>query len=268
MRRPLLALLVLVCASASLRPCAAQIRVPRPRVPNPLDRVTGANSGTTRAPTFDDRVVEITDARITALVRGLEAERRQRPALETGYRKNADDRAAYEVARRGAAGREEQVSNCTANSPEYRQVMGDTGAAGQAAQMALMNRVQALQAKGDYAAIQAIGDSVARIAMKRDSLLTAARTRCEAIPAPKAPTGPPPAEPSRPLGDSLQVLGAGAAGMSAEQYAVMRERVLAYLSVDESELRGSLWAFSGNELAALRARKPELLRYRETLAAE
>ena len=248
-------------------PLAAQFHVPKPKVPNPIARVLPSTSPT-RQPTYDDRVLEITDARVTALLRGLEAEKRQRPALTTGYRQNADARAADAVARRGAEGRDEQVSTCFQQSPEYRQVFADTGEAGQERMNALATRITALQAKGDFAAIQAITDSVTRVTSKRDSLLTAARRKCDAIPAAKVPTGPPPAEPSKPLADSLQVIGAGAAGMSADQYAVMRERVLAYLSTDEADLRSSMYAFGGGELSVLRARKNDLQRYQTTLAAE
>ena len=256
----------LACVMAAT-PVAAQFHLPKPKVPNPLSRVTQAATPE-RQPTYDDRVLEITDARVTALLRGLEAEKRQRPTLTTAYRQNADARAADAVARRGAEGRDEQVSNCFQQSPEYRQVFADTGEAGQARMTALATRIQALQARGDFAAIQAISDSVTRVTSKRDSLLTAARKRCEAIPAPKVPTGPPPPEPSKPLADSLQVLGAGAAGMSADQYAVMRERVLAYLSTDEADLRSSMYVFGGGELGVLRARKNDLQRYQTTLAAE
>lgn len=261
-------LLALLSTAAAPQRLSAQIRMPRPKVPNPLDRLPGGSATPSRTPTFDDRVLEITDARITALIRGLEAEKRQRPTLEAGYRQNADARAADAVARRGAEGREEQVSTCFQQSPEYRTVFADTGEAGQARMAALATRIQALQAKGDYAAIQVISDSVTRVASRRDSLLTAARHRCDAIPAAKVPTGPPPTEPSRPLADSLKVLGAGAAGMSADQYAVMRERVLAYLSIEERELRNSMWAFGGGELTALRARRNDLERYQATLAQE
>ncbi|HVX88422.1 MAG TPA: hypothetical protein VG940_05800 [Gemmatimonadales bacterium] len=255
-------------AASPARDLAAQIRVPRPKIPNPLSRVTQGASPDTRAPSFDDRVLEITDARVTSLIRGLEIEKRQRPALADGYRRNADARAADAVARRGAEGREEQVSLCFQRSPEYQAVFADTGEAGQAKMVALANRIQALQARGDYNAIQAISDSVTRVASRRDSLLTAARARCDAIPAAKVPTGPPPAEPSRPLADSLRVLGAGGAGLTSDQYAILRERVLAYLSTDEAELRRSLYVFSGGELAVLRARKSDLQRYQSTLAEE
>ena len=76
------------------------------------------------------------------------------------------------------------------------------------------------------------------------------------------------AEPRIPLGDSLRIIGTGQSGMTADQYAMMRERVLAFLTTDEDALRGSLWAYTSSELAALRAKRSELERYQEALAAE
>ncbi|HET7041870.1 MAG TPA: hypothetical protein VFI13_07615 [Gemmatimonadales bacterium] len=241
-------------------PANAQFRLPKPRVPNPLNRGTSASNGP-RTPTYDDRVLEITDARLTTLMRGLDAEQRQRPALETAYKKNADARAAYEASQRGAEGREEQVNTCLQASPEYRSVMSDTSTA---AQTAMISRIQALQARGDYAAIKVISDSMAHRVAAHDSLLNAARARCEggaaATPAPSVP----PAAPAHSLADSIQILGAGASGMTVEQYAVMQERVLAYLNSDEGRT-GSLYAYSDAEMTVLRNKRAQLQRYQATL---
>ena len=74
-------------------PLSAQIRLPKPKLPTPSVPVSAPN---VRMPTFDDRVLEMTDARLTALGRGLKAMKDQRAELERGYKKNADDRAAQE----------------------------------------------------------------------------------------------------------------------------------------------------------------------------
>ena len=66
----------------------------------------------------------------------------------------------------------------------------------------------------------------------------------------------------------IRIIGTGQSGMTADQYAMMRERVLAFLTTDEDALRGSLWAYTSSELAALRAKRSELERYQEALAAE
>ena len=94
--RPLFAFALVALST----PAVAQIRMPRPRVPNPLDRATQAATQAVtpaRTPTFDETVIEMTDARLGALIRGLRAEQQQRPGLEAGYKKNADDRASFEV---------------------------------------------------------------------------------------------------------------------------------------------------------------------------
>ena len=74
----------------------------------------------------------------------------------------------------------------------------------------------------------------------------------------------PPAEPSLPLADSLQVIGAKAAGMTRDQYAVMQERVLAYLNSGDDR-SGSLYAYGAAEMTVLRNKKAQLQRYQATL---
>lgn len=263
MRRLLsvIALLVLALAPASQR-LSAQIRLRKPTVGDAVNRAAAATGhSTTPAPTYDDRVLEITDARLTALMRGLDAEQRQRPALETGYKKNADARAAYEAAQRGAEGREEQVNTCMQGSPEYRSVMSDTSTAAQSAALA---RIQALQAKGDYNAIKVISDSMVKRVAAHDSLLNAARARCIGLSSSTPVPSVPPAEPAHNLADSLQILGAGAAGLTVEQYAVMQERVLAYLNSGDGA-SGSLYAYGNGETTVLRNKKAQLQRYQATL---
>lgn len=263
MRRPLviLALFLSVTALGSQR-LSAQIRIRKPTVGDAVNRAAAATGHpTTPAPTYDDRVLEITDARVTALLKGLDAEKGQRPALEAGYKRNADARAAYEASRRGAEGREDQVSTCMQGSPEYRSVMSDTSTA---AQTAMITRIQALQAKGDYAAIKVISDSMTHRVAAHDSLLNVARARCEGLSSATPVPSIPPAEPSHGLADSLQIIGAGAAGMTVEQYAVMQERVLAYLNSGDDR-SGSLYAYGSAELAVLRNKKAQLQRYQATL---
>lgn len=261
------ALLVLLVAA----PAAAQIRMPRPRVPNPIDRAAQAATQAVtpaRTPTFDDRVIEMTDARLASLIRGLRAEQQQRPGLEAGYKKNSDDRAAFEVATRRQVDRATTAQNCLTNSPEFRAIYGDS-----AARRKTEERLQKARDRGDDRAAQAIEDSVTNAMMNIDPQvalgLVTVHQRCgaaEAVAAtPAAPPRMPPATPRIPLGDSLRIIGTGVSGLTDEQYGVMRERVLAYLTTDEQELRASMWAFSGTEMTALRARKSELQRYQPLL---
>ena len=254
-------------ASAPQR-LSAQFRVPRPKVPNPVDRVrqTATDAVTpARQPTFDDRVLEMTDGRITALIRGLSAEQQQRPALERAYKKNSDDRAAAEVAlrRQGDVANRWQMCLMTA--------MGiDT-----VAQRRLDERMQAARDRGDDRLVKRLEDSVAQAMMTKGPDMAMAQAaaiqpggKCGPMPTTNAPATPPRVipPPRIPLADSLRVIGTGAAGMTDDQYSVMRERVLAYLTTDEDDLRSSMYVFGTNELAVLKARKRDLQRYQTALA--
>ncbi len=262
--RPLFAFALVALST----PAVAQIRMPRPRVPNPLDRATQAATQAVtpaRTPTFDETVIEMTDARLGALIRGLRAEQQQRPGLEAGYKKNADDRAAFEVATRRQNDRINNSQSCFTNSREYRAVYGDS-----AARRKTEERIQKARDRGNDRQAQAIEDSVTNammMTMTDPQLamgLVTAQQRCgmsEAVAA--VPTAPriPAEAPRIRLGDSLRVIGTGASGMTDEQYGVMRERVLAYLTTDEADLRSSMYVFSGKELTALKAKRAELQRY-------
>jgi hypothetical protein len=248
----------------------AQFHLPKPKIPNPVNRATQAATQAVtpaRQPTFDDRVIEMTDARLGALIRGLRAEQQQRPALEAGYKKNADDRAAYQVATRRQNDGINSAQSCLLNSPEYRAIYGDT-----VSQRKTKERIQKARDGGHEAQAQAIEDSVSGAMMNVDPNvamgMVTAQQRCGMSQAVAAvPTAPrlPPEEPHLRLGDSLRVIGTGASGLTGRQYGMMRERVLAYLTTDEDELRASLWAFSSTEMTALRARKAELQRYQTML---
>ncbi|MEO6066993.1 MAG: hypothetical protein ABIQ41_03290 [Gemmatimonadales bacterium] len=260
MRIPLLLALVLIVA-----PAEAQFRLPKPKVPNPLNRATAAAGGP-RAPEYDDRVIEIDDARVTALLKGLKLEQDRRPALEAGYKKNADDRAAAEVAMRRQGDASTRWQGC------LMQVMGiDT-----AAQRRLDARIQAAEDRRDGATVQRLQDSVMQAMMVNGPQIALAQAEAlkpggKCGPGPSAtPMAAPPRflpEPSLPLADSLRVLGAGAAGMTPEQYTLMQERVLGYLVTDEAQTaRGQGWAFSAGEVRVLHARRAALQPYQQFLA--
>lgn len=238
-------------------PLGAQIRMPKPHLPNPLNRATAAATGRP-GPSYDDRVLEITDPRAASLLKGLKAEQDARPALAAAYKRNSDARAAAVAARSP----EEQAQSCLANSPEFRAMTTDTGGMN-----AAMARVQALQAKGDYAAIQVIADSVSHASARRDSAYQAARRRCEAGVA-RAPTGPPPAAPRIGLADSLHIIGAAAAGVTPDQYSILRERVQAYLTTNEADLRSSSYVYGESEMTVLRNRRAQFSPFTTMLSDE
>lgn len=263
--RPLFAFALVALST----PAVAQIRMPRPRVPNPLDRATQAATQAVtpaRTPTFDDRVLEMTDARLAALVRGLSSEQQQRPGLERAYKKNSDDRAAAEVTARRQGDAANRWQRC------LMAAMGiDT-----VAQRRLDERMLAARERGDDRLVTRLEDSVTQAMMTKGPDMALAQAAAiqpggKCGPAPTIDAAPltarivPP--PRIGLGDSLRIIGTGASGMSEEQYGVMRERVLAFLTTDEADLRSSMYVFSGKELTALKAKRAELQRY-QTLLVE
>jgi hypothetical protein len=271
MRRPLLVvLLALLLSVPAPERLTAQIRMPRPRVPNPLDRARAAATPA-RTPTFDETVIEITDRRLSSLIRGLRAEQEQRPGLEAAYKRNADERAAAQVAQRRAGERINSAQSCFVNSPEYRRIYGDT-----ASQRRAKERIDAARERKDEAAATRIEDSISQSMMMIDpeiamGLMTAQQRCGISDPTLYSPTQmaaqaqAQSSQPRVPLGDSLRIIGTGASGMTPEQYAMMRERVLAFLTTDEDALRGSLWAYTNGEMTALRAKRSELERYQAVL---
>jgi hypothetical protein len=266
MRPAALVLLAFLATAPAPQRLSAQFRVPRPKVPNPITRVTQAVTPG-RQPTFDDRVLEMTDARLTALIRGLRAEQQQRPAIEAGYKKNADARAAYEVSIKDRGNQMSAMQQCLITSPEYRAIYGDT-----VTQRKTADRLQRARDRGDDRTVTAIEDSLAAAMTRIDPQvmmgMVAAQQRCTAPvmnAAPTTPTPQPPDAPQTRMPDSLRIIGVGASGLTDDQYSVMRERVLAFLTVDEEDLHNSMYVFSGTEMTALKTRRAELQRYQTLL---
>lgn len=255
---------VLLIMAVVAPPLSAQIRLPKPKIPTPSVPVSAPN---VRMPTYDDRVLEMTDARLTSLARGLKAIKDQRPALERGYKKNADDRAAQEVAIRRSGDASMRWQMC------LLEVSGiDT-----AAQRKYDERYRAAEQRGDNRTMQRMQDSVIQAAMNSQG--KAALAQAEAI-KPGGKCGPQPTvsqavaqpvaipEPRIPIGDSLKVIGAGAAGMNAEQFAIMQERVLAFLNTPSHDLGSSAYAYSPNELRVLQAKRSDLAKYQDVMTEQ
>lgn len=261
MRTPSLLLLWAVVAT----PLSAQIRLPKPKLPTPS--VPGVSAPNVRMPTYDDRVLEMTDARLTSLGRGLKAIKDQRTALERGYKKNADDRAAQEVAIRNQGSEAARWNHCLMTA------MGiDT-----AAQSALDRRMQAARDRNDDRTVRRLEDSVANAMMQKGPDMAMAQAeaikpggKCGPMPKPSQAVTTPILipEPRIPIGDSLKVIGAGTAGMTPEQFAIMQERVLAFLNTPSHDLGSSAYAYSPNELRVLQAKRSELARYQDIMTEQ
>jgi hypothetical protein len=272
------------------------------------DSPTGAAS--VPAPTFTANVLEITDVRLGQLLKGLDAERAARPALQ---QQNAAAQAAYEAAqkeygqKRSAYERDlatyqrkfDAYDNCTrqveakyekeaagdASVEEQEQARTATEAAmeAQAQRMqALADRMQAANARGDEKTASALADSLhalaamtvargaagvqeARASDARDQRREADRAKC-------GDPGKPPAEPAPPsethnsIATALERAGVQASGLTATQYAIMRERVAAYVNVNGEFRSGNQYAFSADELHVLRQHSKELTARGEDLA--
>jgi hypothetical protein len=191
--------LVLLLAVAAT-PLAAQFRIPKPKVPTPS--LPGASAPNIRTPAFDDRVLEITDARVTALMRGLKVSKDQKPALERAYKKNADDRAAAEVAFRHQGDATTRWQQCLISGSGIDTI----------AMASFDRRMRAAEQRGDNREVTRLQDSMMQAQMNEGG--RSAMAQAEAIkpggkcgPAPKVNTAPAQAlqipPPRNPLGDSL-----------------------------------------------------------------
>ena len=272
----MLALLSLLAGA----PAAAQFKPKLPKIgPAGGNAEASATRAAARSPTFNDRILEITDERLTALLAGYRAEL---AALDAADQKHAGVRAAYEAENRAypaklkdydakrktwqdcqdthvkpaeAKGKKdaEAVQNQVTGGDEkdFERRMNEVG-----------ERIKAAQAKGDMAEVMRLSDSISRAvgmpsaaASSRISAdMQAASAKCGAEPVrPEPPT--PPSHPDL----ELDRAGATAAKMTPEQYAIMKERVR-YAVREEGKVAvtSSTWAFSGSELQAMEKRGSEL----------
>ena len=270
-----LALLTLLVAL----PARAQFKPKLPKLGSVGGKAETASQSTARAPAFNERVLEITDARLDALLAGYRAEL---AALDAADKKHAGVRAAYEEENRQHPAR---LRAHEANHKTWRQCQeihvkpaeAKARRDGEAAQQQVtggdqadlerrMNevgeRIKAAQAKGDMNEVMRLSDSISRAvgmpgaaaASQGSADLQAAAAKCGPEPVkPQPPT--PPTYPDL----NLDHAGATAAKMTPEQYAIMKERVRYAVREDgKVEVSSSLWAFSGDELKVMEKRGPEL----------
>ena len=256
-----LALLTLVAAG----PAAAQLKPKLPKIgPIGGKPEASASRSSTRTPTFNDRVLEITDRRLDGLLAGYKAEL---AALDAADRKHGGVRAAYEEENRQYPAKlkdyeakhaswqqcqDTHVKPAEAKGREEgaaleAQVTGGDQAAFEQRMEEVGERIEAAQAKGDMAEVMRLSDSIsqavgmpAAAASSRISAdMQAAAARCGHEPV--RPQPPPP--PSHPDVD-LDQAGAAAAKMTAEQYAIMKERVrYAVREEGKVEVTSFMWSF-------------------------
>ena len=239
-----------------------------------------------KSPTFNDRVVEITDQRLDGLLAGYRAEL---AALDDADKQQGSVRAAYEEENRKHPARLKEYEarhqaweQCQATHVKpaeakakkeldaaQAQVTGGDEKDFERRMNAVAERIKAAQANGDMAEVMRLSDSISRAvgapsaasANQASSDLQAAAAKCG--PEPMRPDPPtPPNYPDLKLDEA----GAAAAKMTPEQYAIMKERVrYAVREGGEVAVTSSMWAFSGDEIEAMEKRGPELFEAGEAL---
>ena len=284
----------LVVLMAAALPAVARAQFPR-KPALPKVRLPGGSGGSAAKPvTYDATVLELTPARLDAALRAFAAEQREGPRIAAGYRQRE---ASYQQALREWTARDSarKAQQAAASDCTRRATTGDQAQAQQQAQsmQARMNdpavkarmkdlqaRMQAAGQRQDMNTVMALSDTLRQLMgvgdanqmmQAQQARMGQAEQQCgvdtsrAAAAAAASDTEPtPPANPR----DSVFVLAGAAGGFTPRQYAMVRERVLGFLSVDEDRLRASSWAFSQGELDALRARREKLGAYQSMLAAE
>ena len=275
-------LMVTLIGALGAAPASAQFK---PKLPK-IGGGGGTDAVASRSPTFNDRVVEITDQRLDALLAGYRAEL---AALDDADKKQGSVRAAYEEENRkhparlkDYEARHQAWEQCQSTHVEpaeakgkeeldavQTQVTGGDDKDFERRMNAVAERIKAAQANGDMAEVMRLSDSVSRAAgtpsavaaNKASSDLQAAAARCGPEPVrPQPPT--PPGYPDLKLDEA----GAAAAKMTPEQYAIMKERVrYAVREGGEVAVTSSRWAFSDDEIDAMKKRGLELFEAGEAL---
>lgn len=202
--------------------------------------VTGADEAkSTAAPVFNDRVLEITDARLTQLLAGLKAEA---ALAERESRAQAATDAQYKAweAKNEAHGR------CA--EPYKNELLKSTG----------MMMGVALAAKREEAKKGAVSpalrDSVAAVTARMEKTAQALEAKCGPGP------GPSPYEAmGGSAGTDAAAAGAKAAGLTGDQYAVLRERAAAFVRSRRGDT--GRYAFATGEREVLGRRGGELAAY-------
>ena len=256
-------------------PASAQLK-PRLSKLNPLTKKEAAAS---KAPTFNDRVLEITNERADQLLKGYAAEA---GAIKAARGEQATARAAYEEENKKHPARLKAYEQSHAawqscqdkyvkpaeakGKQDMKKAQDDVTGGDQAAferkMEEIKKRMQAAQAAGNTDEVmrladslqQAMGMKTAVAANQASAEMQAASDKCGAEPErPEPPT--PPSEQA----PNLDEAGAKASGLTAEQYAILKERVQAAVNEDgEVQVPSSMWAYGSAELAVLEKRGAEL----------
>ena len=263
-------------------PAQAQLGALKKRAEKAVaSKVAPQASTTSRAtPTFDNAVIELTEARVAQLLTGLAAE------AKTAARIRADEAGREQ---REAAYRQQRDQHNRAQEAWQRKsdawdkcmekYHAEVNARGQQSQSfvqstdtmklkALALRIQNAQQRGDMPEAKRLTDSLTSIMNAAVTQYGTAdiekRARAECGDRPEEPQAP--EAPAQLVSMSTLPDGSKASGIPEEPYRIARERVLAWLSLGDDKItRGETkYAFTDAELASLNARRADLRQY-ETL---
>lgn len=205
--------------------------------------VLGEPSGASRTPTFNDRVVEITDARLDQLVRGLRAEAAE---AERQEKANAAENARLAEQER----KNEAYGKCS--EPYTKELLRYTG----------MTMGLAFAAKREQDKTGKVGgpmqDSLKAVTDRMQKVTHDLEAKCG--PSPEAQEG---FDAMGGAGSDPEAKGAAAAGISREAYAVLRERAAAFLLAKGRDT-GS-YAYAPGERSVLERRAGDLAGFRKLL---
>ncbi len=249
------------------------------------------------APEFDDRVLEVTDGRLTQLLQGFEAEAAYAKVAPKEYDEQVKawerDRAAYEKATAAYSQEYAKYDDCRTrfDAAEQQASEADEKALEELDDAAFAAYVEELAKRGekiardveagrndpetlrereqylrDVAAMQAEQNRRMQVVMQnRESVELREGTAnarlvqaCGAEPA--APTAP--MSPMTGPEGILAAKGAEAARLTPEQYAILRERVVAW---EEDDGRPRRMGFTSSEFEVLEARSADLKKALERL---
>jgi hypothetical protein len=206
--------------------------------------VLGEDAKSSATPTFSDRVLEISDARLEQLVKGLRVEAADAEKRERENKAMDAKAAEHEKA-------QEAYGKCSA--PYTKQMMDMTGKL--MAFGILAKREESKTGKISPATNDSLTAATARMTKLKDEMVA----KCGEGP------GDSPFDAMKEGGESSdpESAGAKAAGLTREQYAVLRERVAAWLQSRDGKT--GQYAFAAGERATLEKRAGDLAPFRKLL---
>ena len=225
--------------------------------------------------TFDAQVLEITDARVTSFIKGLEAEKQMAAKLDAQdtegiEKRNEATRAAHVRDSDAWQKKDETWQKCAeGENAKTEQEMNKVtaGAPDEATVAKIAERIKAAQAKGDMAEMQRLADSVGKASMALSNRAQAVSGDGNAAVIRKC--GERPAEPARPTEEPMltfndvRAAGLKASGFEGAQYAILRERIVPFV-VSKGKNSGGL-IYTEDEAKVLANRLADLSPFTELL---